>query len=697
MKQFNTFLLLGLLVCICGVIHADLVHRYDFAVDPNDRVGTANLTLGGGAVIADGVLDLPGGETRVNNAHAAGAALTELAATINGAEAITMEAWFNQDGLNNWRKVMMAGASTSMYMDMTPRRGDGTEASSCSLRTGGGELNVPNGNVLAVDTEYYMAAIWDEAANLMTIVVAEAGNPASAVVASGTMGGFDLANLSIDQFYLGSAVGWPDPDFDGQIAEFRIYNEALSAETIAKNIELGPEDTAAVLVSPEDGKAQVGVDENLKWQASMISSKPVVNFDVYLGTDETAVANATKSDAEYEATVAVAGGIEEYEPGTLTPNLDYYWRIDQVIDDGVTDPNTVKGAVWHFDTKTIPFFSGQPADVTVAEGDDASFSVTVESATATTFEWFKNGVVAALVDDADYDIVSDTLTSTLTILAAEVADANDYYCIATNTAGPQTSNSATLSVLRMVAHYDLETVPTPTVPDITGSGNDGTAVGDPNLVAGIIGSGAYKFYGDDHIDIPRSVQDDFTISAWVKTTQTISNTDSGWWTGAGIVNGEMPGGVYDFGLQLLGTKACIAVQNAQGSSETDINDDVWHHLVFTRVSTDGAVRLYVDGETEVAGNSVTGPLTVPTGLTIGKQLTGSGYFIGQIDDVRIYEYVLEPLDVAEMFVAGKPGETACVEAPEFDFNGDCVTNLGDLMYIASEWLDCGLIPQTACQ
>lgn len=38
----------------------------------------------------------------------------------------------------------------------------------------------------------------------------------------------------------------------------------------------------------------------------------------------------------------------------------------------------------------------------------------------------------------------------------------------------------------------------------------------------------------------------------------------------------------------------------------------------------------------------------------------------------------------------------CIKKPESDLNDDCKVNLVDLSKVASEWLDCGLDPQSAC-
>ena len=56
--------------------------------------------------------------------------------------------------------------------------------------------------------------------------------------------------------------------------------------------------------------------------------------------------------------------------------------------------------------------------------------------------------------------------------------------------------------------------------DSSGYGNNGTLIGDPQWVAGNLGSGALEFNGDDYVEIsPTSfnTNTDFTWTAWIKT------------------------------------------------------------------------------------------------------------------------------------------------------------------------------------
>jgi hypothetical protein len=88
----------------------------------------------------------------------------------------------------------------------------------------------------------------------------------------------------------------------------------------------------------------VGVDPAvlLGWDAGAVAT----SHEVYFGTDSDAVKNATTASPEYKGPKAL--GEETYDPGKLTLNTMYYWRIDEVND---TNPDSPwAGNVWSFTT-----------------------------------------------------------------------------------------------------------------------------------------------------------------------------------------------------------------------------------------------------------------------------------------------------------------------------------------------------------
>ncbi len=89
---------------------------------------------------------------------------------------------------------------------------------------------------------------------------------------------------------------------------------------------------------PDNFETGVNLGAELSWTAG----SGATSHDVYLGTDETAVTDATTADAEYEGNQAAT----VYTPvDLLDGNTTYYWRIDEVGPAGTT-----AGEVWEFTT-----------------------------------------------------------------------------------------------------------------------------------------------------------------------------------------------------------------------------------------------------------------------------------------------------------------------------------------------------------
>ena len=94
--------------------------------------------------------------------------------------------------------------------------------------------------------------------------------------------------------------------------------------------------------NPADGAMDVKPSVVLSWDAGAVAA----SHEVYFGTDSEAVKNATKTSSEYKGPKAL--GEESYDPGKLTLNSTYYWRIDEV--NGVSPDSPWAGNVWSFTT-----------------------------------------------------------------------------------------------------------------------------------------------------------------------------------------------------------------------------------------------------------------------------------------------------------------------------------------------------------
>ena len=92
--------------------------------------------------------------------------------------------------------------------------------------------------------------------------------------------------------------------------------------------------------NPYNGAINVNQIRILTWAAA----ENAASHQVYFGTDQDAVRNATTASPEYKGSKNL--GVESYDPGLLERDTTYCWRIDEVDNQN----NTRRGNVWIFTT-----------------------------------------------------------------------------------------------------------------------------------------------------------------------------------------------------------------------------------------------------------------------------------------------------------------------------------------------------------
>jgi hypothetical protein len=184
----------------------------------------------------------------------------------------------------------------------------------------------------------------------------------------------------------------------------------------------------------------------------------------------------------------------------------------------------------------------------------------------------------------------------------------------------------------------------------------GVTLGVPGAISGD-SSTAASFDGVNDVGtVTRQIADDFSVELWFKSTQGVG-TGTQWWSGAGLVDAEVGGAANDFGISLRSDGRVVA-----GVGQPDVsvvstaggyNNGAWHHVVFTRTRSSGALALYVDG---VAAGTATGSLaslTSSSTLTLGR-VQGGSHLLGSLDEVAVYSTVLSAATVAAHHSAGAP-------------------------------------------
>jgi hypothetical protein len=179
------------------------------------------------------------------------------------------------------------------------------------------------------------------------------------------------------------------------------------------------------------------------------------------------------------------------------------------------------------------------------------------------------------------------------------------------------------------------------------------------------GSGSYA-------TLPRPVQDDFTLEAWIKTTTSSSGTE--FWQGIGLFHADVQGGNNDFGASILNDEFAFGMGLGPGlndatlESTSVVTSGEWTHVAVTRKESTGEVVLVVNGMMESTQSyTQTNPLSASSTLTLGGNTIDGRYFAGEIDEVRIWSIVRSPAEIAStMFKKLTGSETGLVGYYKFD-------------------------------
>lgn len=206
------------------------------------------------------------------------------------------------------------------------------------------------------------------------------------------------------------------------------------------------------------------------------------------------------------------------------------------------------------------------------------------------------------------------------------------------------------------AHYEFEG----TLNDSSGNARHGTEGDDPFFDAGKIGQ-AMTFDGqNDYININgykgitavNEVQPAFSIACWVKTI-----SPEGEMVTWGSSDDAPIGGQYcTFRINESTLRAEHGNGNIRGN--TPLDDGQWHHVALTVVEGGNLLvpntLLYVDGQQDsvFSGSANIYNLTADADVNIGRRSSHEDrYLAGSIDDVRIYDRVLSPEEIA--WLAGR--------------------------------------------
>ena len=205
---------------------------------------------------------------------------------------------------------------------------------------------------------------------------------------------------------------------------------------------------------------------------------------------------------------------------------------------------------------------------------------------------------------------------------------------------------------------------TTTATNLVGGGGAGTSSGGPRLNSpgALVGDTdrATRFDGvDDRIDVPKpaAMKNDLSIELWFSSSRGGKGADGAqWWAGAGLVDGDTSlSSALDFGMSLLASgRIAFGAGDVTGKSPPGYDDGAWHHVVMTRTSSSGEMRLYVDGAAVTTATSTTAALTDTASLVLGAgKSPPNEKLTGTLDDVALYTTALPAATVLDHYEAGR--------------------------------------------
>jgi len=484
-------------------------------------------------------------------------------------------------------------------------------------------------------------------------------------LAPGTTYGFDVVSMSGNPNMYFETLGIKDDAPNGNpYSEGAAYRSggngvANNVLTVAPGdrvfiVELtGAPPAVASIPEPPDKSMGISTDVNLSWNAGSDSTES----RVYFGTDAT--------DLELLTTITHTQDVDRYSYAvtSLDYNQMYYWRVDEVQQSG-TD---VKGNLWRFTTGTIKASNANPRynEIAVFTDTDLSWKAGLSSTESKLYLGTSPDALelqTTITHTEDVDQYSYQVTG--------LANDSDYYWRVDETldTGEEVAGDiwqfTTIPVIpvtdpTLVGWWKFDEGQGKAI-DWSGLNQHGVVYGGAESVYGYDGYAINFDYADDYVELPIgstiSTLSSATITTWVKfpnfgeTLQRILNFGNNDMTVFMYLTANNANGELSFQITNDGGGTGAAIDTSTGLSGG------WDHVAVVINETDMTVKIYVNGSSVTSGPTQILPkdLGNTTANWLGRSQDGAvppdPYFMGALDDLRIYNYALTVAEIESVML-----------------------------------------------
>jgi hypothetical protein len=339
-----------------------------------------------------------------------------------------------------------------------------------------------------------------------------------------------------------------------------------------------------------------------------------------------------------------------------------------VVSNGPT-PATSSAATLTVTAAVAPTIATQPANQTVTLGSTATFTVVANGTAPLSYQWSRSND-----GGTTWAAISGATATSYTTPATVAGDNGAVFRVAvSNSAGSVTTTTAsltvTISTAGLLAYWPLDDGTGLTAADVSGNHNTGT-ITNGVWRTGKVG-GCLSFSGNGMVNAGNAAilapTNGISVACWIKTGQAASAT-----TSVLRHNGHFTG------LQ-LGTDGTAHATVWAGGVANQVpfawngvwNDLLWHHFAVTYDQSNG-LRVYKDGQFVAGMMALTGilPASPSAPLMLAASESGGEYFLGALDDVRVYSRALTAVEVQVLGTKSSANTAPVVNAgPDFTVNG----------------------------